>query len=384
MSVKLIEINDKDTKLLVASQKIAELEKFQAILLERKNIQEKKLNELNDELKLYKASFNQNDLSICTNSTINNFTSNIDFSSITQIQSPKTIDNIKNSCMSHKINNYFDRKFLSDFMDCNSVAHMLTKDIIDFNEYNRAQIKKNRKSVDDIIHNFQSLVQGYFPDLAISVFGSYATNLCLPWSDIDLVIYSKSGSALNNSILRNIKQIVENNLTWIQNILYVENTSIPVLKLVTAEEFHIDISIQDGKHFGLQCVQLVKMYLDDYPDLLEPIVVCLKNILKWACLNDPYKGGLSSYGLINLVVHYIQLLEESDKIYLIKDKNNLGRFLLEILYYYGAKFDHNRIIIENYPPKSKTTDRKKYFTVSIIYIYYNIIIRITVVPTNSI
>lgn len=49
----------------------------------------------------------------------------------------------------------------------------------------------------------------------------------------------------------------------------------------------IDISIQDQKHYGLRCVELVKTFLKEY-EVLEPIVLALKNILKLASLNDPY------------------------------------------------------------------------------------------------
>jgi non-canonical poly(A) RNA polymerase PAPD5/7 len=50
---------------------------------------------------------------------------------------------------------------------------------------------------------------------------------------------------------------------------------------------HIDISLQDGKHYGLKCVELVKSFMKDY-EALEPLIFALKNILKNANLNDPY------------------------------------------------------------------------------------------------
>ena len=71
------------------------------------------------------------------------------------------------------------------------------------------------------------------------------------------------------------------------------------------EKMQIDISIQEEKHFGLKCVALVKSYLSEYV-VLEPLILALKTILKNANLNDPYTGGLSSYGLILMVVSYIQ------------------------------------------------------------------------------
>lgn len=40
--------------------------------------------------------------------------------------------------------------------------------------------------------------------------------------------------------------------------------------------------------------------------VLEQLILALKTILKNANLNDPYTGGLSSYGLILMVVSFIQ------------------------------------------------------------------------------
>lgn len=50
---------------------------------------------------------------------------------------------------------------------------------------------------------------------------------------------------------------------------------------------HIDISMQDSKHYGLKCVDLVKSFLTEY-EALEPLIFALKNVLKNANLNNPY------------------------------------------------------------------------------------------------
>lgn len=63
----------------------------------------------------------------------------------------------------------------------------------------------------------------------------------------------------------------------------------------------VDISIFDSRHNGLACVDLVKEYLSFYP-ALKPIVLALKQYLYTLNLNDTYLGGLSSYGLILMVV----------------------------------------------------------------------------------
>jgi len=49
----------------------------------------------------------------------------------------------------------------------------------------------------------------------------------------------------------------------------------------------IDISIQDQKHYGLKCVELIRSFLKEY-EVMQPLVFALKNVLKYAQLNDPY------------------------------------------------------------------------------------------------
>lgn len=63
----------------------------------------------------------------------------------------------------------------------------------------------------------------------------------------------------------------------------------------------------DHKHNGLNCVDLVKEYLVQYEGILRPLVYIIKHLLYMAELNDPYQGGLSSYGLILMIVALLQV-----------------------------------------------------------------------------
>ena len=118
---------------------------------------------------------------------------------------------------------------------------------------------------------------------------------------------------------------------------------------------HIDITLQDNRHYGLKCVDLVKSFLKEY-EALEPLIFALKNILKNANLNDPYLGGLSSYGLILMVVSFLQSQQENNKSIKISE-GNLGRMFLEFLWYYGLMFDHTKYVIYAFPTNEAVTDK---------------------------
>ena len=67
----------------------------------------------------------------------------------------------------------------------------------------------------------------------------------------------------------------------------------------------IDITQLTDFHNGLDCVHLVKEYLHEN-ELIEPLILVLKQMLKVWGFNDPYTGGLSSYALFLLIVSFLQ------------------------------------------------------------------------------
>ena len=92
-------------------------------------------------------------------------------------------------------------------------------------------------------------------------------------------------------------------------------------------------------HNGLQCVSLVKEYLKEN-QLIEPLILVLKQMLDIWGFNDPYTGGLSSYALFLLIVSFLQAKQTPNELRHV----NLGRTLLEFLKYY-AELDVKKFAI---------------------------------------
>jgi len=127
-----------------------------------------------------------------------------------------------------------------------------------------------------------------------------------------------------------------------------------VLKVKCTTEYgdtKIDITVQDSRHNGLDCVGLVKTFLNEY-NVLESLVLVLKQFLKISSYNDPYKGGLSSYGLILMTVSFLQH-KISNHQSIEMEGVNLGKLLLEFLWYYGFWFDYAALGIYTYIPNEK-------------------------------
>ena len=68
----------------------------------------------------------------------------------------------------------------------------------------------------------------------------------------------------------------------------------------------LDLSLDGPSHRGIATCALVRRMIQNYPGQLVPLVRVLKQWLLGLGLNDPYSGGLSSYGLVLMVVSFLQ------------------------------------------------------------------------------
>ena len=235
----------------------------------------------------------------------------------------------------------------------------LSLDLSDFENFVTMRIEKEKDIYDTLIQNVQNSIDKSIQNHKVNLYGSHATNLCLPWSDLDIVLIKKNNinsendqniiSENNNNliILSNLYEYIRNE-PWVKECKLISKAAVPIIKLVSIEKYNyksIDISIQDDKHFGLKCVELVKQFIEEYKSL-KPLVLAIKNILKRAYLNDPYKGGISSYGLILMIIYFFQKQKLSGvDISPGENNSNLGKLFFEFIRFYAIFFESNKIII---------------------------------------
>ena len=277
--------------------------------------------------------------------------------------------------------NYLNKKFINynynfehiqDKEKNNYIINCLSKDISEFESFVTMQIKLSSNIFQDLLKNVEKAVNECIPDYQVHLYGSHATNLCLPWSDLDVVLIPKNLNMIYNKSENNrslLSKLYENlkNQKWVKDILYISNASIPIIKIYSIGIYNnipIDISIQEENHFGLKCVELVKQYMNQY-ESLKPLVLSIKNILKRANLNDPYKGGISSYGLILMIIYFLKQ-QSFAGFDISKGENNcnLGHLFYDFLYYYSFDFEFgkNIIYVKNTP---NDFDALKYQNISL-------------------
>jgi DNA polymerase sigma len=318
---------------------------------------------------------------------------------------------------SNKHNKFYkELKFLPRQIEDYEIFQLLNKDLMDYQKYITEIINRKIPLINNLINEIKINLNSITEDYEIKIYGSYANGLCMPWSDIDLVLINKNKNQNqnnnNNSIppennenifleqnnnnnnndenlsIPNSDSTQESinpnnpmnpnglllhlyyklkNKPWIKVVNITENLSIKILRILARETYmdiSIDISIENEKHNGLKCVNLIKSYLKEY-SVLKPITLALKAILQSANLHNPYKGGLSSYGLILMVVSYIQSQKET---FGLKDEPNLsGKIFYGFLKHYGILFDFNKYLIVTYPANENNcpnNDKESYLNIN--------------------
>ena len=283
-----------------------------------------------------------------------------------------TLKTLKTKKKENTYKNYLDNKF--DILLNNQIINQdiikanLTKDILDYQKY----VINHRDNYEDtnekIIERIQNKINSINRNYKAKLYGSRATNLCLMWSDIDIVICNEKRNNINNiklkeeikkdsdtafeeeeinfDFLERLNNLLNSDITFVENIKYLNKAKVPIIKIKTTKEYNsvmIDITLQTKDHFGLKCVNLVKKLMKEY-DTLEILLFPLKTMLKISGLNDPYNGGLSSYALILMIVYFLEYQKKTKKEI---NKEKIGNLFYDFLFFYGGRLDTNHIDINN-------------------------------------
>lgn len=108
-------------------------------------------------------------------------------------------------------------------------------------------------------------------------------------------------------------------------------------RIFLEQPFNIDITQMTDHHNGLECVMLVQDYLREH-EIIEPLILVLKQFLKACDLNNPYHGGLSSYALFLMIVSFLQAADIPAEL----SRVNLGKVLVHFLQFYGQQFQNQQ------------------------------------------
>ena len=217
------------------------------------------------------------------------------------------------------------------------ICNQLTIDLKDYYVYINEKNKQLNIYTDKIFGILTKCIKECLGnEYEVRIYGSRSTGMCLPWSDIDVVITPINNINTFYDPLETLNQYLDKNATFIESIMYLDKAAVPIIKIQTKKEYNnlgVDISMEMSSHHGQECVNYIKRKADECKPLTA-MTFALKTIFYKAKLNEPHTGGLSSYGIILLILYFLNIEKSRGREISI---NNIGLLFFELLLFYSIR-----------------------------------------------
>ena len=188
-----------------------------------------------------------------------------------------------------------------------------------------------------LLERVRALVADLWPEGEVKPFGSYATGLFLPSSDVDLVVLGLGLESKAERVagLRQIAQALRRETSWRADELeVVEKAKVPIVKFVDAESgVAVDICLETRD--GLASSNLARKAAQQFP-AFKYLVLVLKRWLAQRGLGDTYHGGVGSFLLQLLVIATLQNPPAAPGAL----RGCLGGLLLHFFEVFGLRFNY--------------------------------------------
>ncbi|CDK25919.1 unnamed protein product [Kuraishia capsulata CBS 1993] len=220
------------------------------------------------------------------------------------------------------------------------VADWLTQEIKDFIHYISPSVEEI-EARNYTVQRLREEITQLWPDSEVHVFGSSATDLYLPSSDIDMVVVSPTQRYEKKSYIYQLSALLRNKKMAI-NVETITGAKVPIIKFVDPlTKIHIDISFERVN--GIKAAETIIEWLKDTPGLRE-LVLVVKQFLSVRKLNVVHGGGLGGFSTICLVYSFLKL-HPRVATKSIDPTENLGVLLIEFFELYGYNFGYDSVVI---------------------------------------
>lgn len=178
----------------------------------------------------------------------------------------------------------------------------LHQEIVDFCEF-VAPTEAEQQMRDVAVQRVSAVVKSIWPSCQVKVFGSFATGLYLPTSDVDVVVLDSGCQVIQDGLKAISKALRRDNVGI--SIQVIAKARVPIIKFIeTTSNIPFDISFDVAN--GPEAADFIKVAIGAIPPL-RPLCLVLKIFLQQRELNEVYQGGIGSYALLVMILTHLQM-----------------------------------------------------------------------------
>lgn len=165
-----------------------------------------------------------------------------------------------------------------------------------------APTRSEKVAREEAVKRVRIVVESIWKNAQLQVFGSFATGLYLPTSDIDAVILHSGCRQVQDGLRALANALSRRGMA--KNVQVISKARVPIIKFQEKESgFQFDISFDVAN--GPQAAQFLNKWLKEIPQV-RPICLVVKFFLQQRELNEVYTGGIGSYALLTMIVAFLK------------------------------------------------------------------------------
>ena len=253
------------------------------------------------------------------------------------------------------------------------ITNKLDSEIHSYVGWTESFRKTSAPLFDDLFQLLKSLIIAHFDrELKVTAGGSYANNLYMPWSNLNINVSVAHEKGKNPHFLKNDVRCFAKALQKRKEVLKVnfeETAALCILKINFGSEFNHKQAEVIFKHQSNSPYPaneaVMRDYLVQYP-VAKPLYLLFRSLIRQNRLDDPSSYGLRTIVVFLLVIAYLQHLDvmekdssefeetrtlatrQSNPEKAQADNKRLGRLFINMLFYYSYTFDFFKQVIRPY------------------------------------
>ncbi|XP_024524838.1 non-canonical poly(A) RNA polymerase PAPD5 [Selaginella moellendorffii] len=235
-----------------------------------------------------------------------------------------------------EVDNYNDKK-IWPWMEARETTFrspvlQLHQEILDFCTFISPTVEEEAERA-AAINRISNAIKSLWSHCKIEIFGSYATGLYLPTSDIDAVILDSGCDRIVSGLRAISIELRKRKLA--RKITIISKARVPIIKFVESTSgisFDISFDLRNGP----EAAKFIQRAIGTLPPL-RPLCMVLKIFLQQRELNEVYCGGIGSYGLLIMLITHLQM--HPSRHHGGNLETNLGVLLLDFFDLFGRSLN---------------------------------------------